>query len=978
MFIRAIHLSNFKSFRSEQTVEFGNKNIIVGKNGSGKSNFLQAIASIFLLDKDTKTQYNDNEETTSIRIDIDNSERRFPFGSRFSLSATYRDNRAEYCVNERVVLREELRGLLENAGFSKENIVMQGKISTVSEMSSADRYGFIGRIAGAARYEESKEQALRYLGEGNEEKIVGMLERIDLQTRKTEEFRRKMDEYERLKSKKTELEYELAKWEVKLLNDEIDAIVVADQAGGVEVDDGIIDFEIRECRESICKMRTEADEIQEYLKKHDRSLVEQLESRLRSGGGKEGNSGGGEKENGSNVSHAGGPVNMYSGRVEELHKKKETQMQRYNRLLLDETDAFIQLKARKYFDAMANIPEDLKVLESQYEQKRREIESYKNGNLAKEDTAGLVSERKQLWIKEKMLKNELAGLKDTEKGLSSKILYLGKQSINIYDSIRNESGVFGTVYSLLTVPDEVMDAFEAVTRNSLFWIVVEDDSVATRFVGKIEGRATFVALNIIDGRLNPSASKIVDDDRLIRLSESVRCDRKYKSVVELVCKDFYICTDIKTAIQMSEQYNLNVVTLEGDIVNRKGPITGGYEQTQSVLRELKQCQVKMAKTERRLGVLGGQIGEMDERIRLSSCAGDQGDGRILENLRAVERYLEWKIAACKNKVRGIHIKDADVLENEYKYISEAIPELKLELEVIDNDLLKYSSKKERIDLLIDKIAGYDRLNDQIACLRDREKSLVDQSYARNGSDRGDMHTEAQRQKKHILIGKRTNLTKKMGISDFKNIDLKQSRDVLVEDLKAVNGQMKKYYGFDKKELCVDPRADLKDQLEGLRSSKTRILEFVDALDKKKEETLQLTFSMVSTNYSYYYRLVTGLSSELVLGGGTVDISVGGSVVDVSSLSGGQKTVVALCLIFAIQKNDPSPFYVFDEMDANLDGNCRLRVYDLIRQENAQYFITSFKEECLACGDRFFGVAVDNKASFVGEIDAALAAETIKH
>lgn len=96
----------------------------------------------------------------------------------------------------------------------------------------------------------------------------------------------------------------------------------------------------------------------------------------------------------------------------------------------------------------------------------------------------------------------------------------------------------------------------------------------------------------------------------------------------------------------------------------------------------------------------------------------------------------------------------------------------------------------------------------------------------------------------------------------------------------------------------------------------------------------------------------------------------------SHLSGGQKTLVAIAMIFAIQKCDPAPFYLFDEIDAALDPEHRrsvagnLKVFntfnklfsDMIHElsENAQFVTTTFRPELLEHAEKFYGVRFRNK------------------
>lgn len=106
--------------------------------------------------------------------------------------------------------------------------------------------------------------------------------------------------------------------------------------------------------------------------------------------------------------------------------------------------------------------------------------------------------------------------------------------------------------------------------------------------------------------------------------------------------------------------------------------------------------------------------------------------------------------------------------------------------------------------------------------------------------------------------------------------------------------------------------------------------------------------------------------------------------DMNQLSGGQKSLVALALIFSIQKCDPAPFYLFDEIDQviitfncltvlynlaffkALDAQHRKGVADMIHEhsKNAQFITTTFRPELLEHSDKYYGVKFRNKVSHV--------------
>lgn len=990
MFIRALHLSNYKSFKTEQTVEFGKLNLIIGKNGSGKSNLLGAIACPFLMEGVPRVQYDDNEEVATVRMDIDNHEQRFPLGRYFSLSAVFKGGAVEYFINDRSVNKDELRGMLENAGFNNENIVRQGQVNKIAEMTPSERYRFIATIAGIARYEESREQALKYLNEENEDRITSLLDKLEVKMRANEEYRRKSREADELRERKAEVEFDLAVQEIRELNEQIDSMMAAAGAhaqnghdkNGLETNEGLIELELKECRDSICKSREEIDEIDSYLRKVDPEIVAKIHKALAEHKQHDKQQPDSHAENGTKVEEDGvrqqriiDKLNIYHTKVAELQKRKKELTRAAETLREDERTKYTEIQARKFWDTRRDKQDDPADLHTRLSGIRRELGEYSAGRTRQhpKSLADLIADRKRLWITEKALREEHKLLTETESSLTNKMLYLGKQGINIYEDIKNEPGVCGTVFSLLTVPDDLLDAFDAVTRNSLFWVVVESDEVAARLLSsaaRLPGRVTFLALNIVARR--EQKHDVTDaDDKLIRLCKAVKCGEQFRCITELICKDFYVCSDLASAVQLASKYSINTVTLDGDVVSRSGSITGGYEQPNSVLKELRHCRAKIRSVLRKTAATAQQLDGLNDSINRAELE-EVEDGRGLENLRAMELFLTWRISG-----QPAHLPSLENVEMAHKLGQERLATLRQQAIETGTQLDRYLSKKERLDSLIQKVLHREALSTGVDGLRTREQTLIDQLYS--GKDKTIILNSASI-KQTVLIDKRANILKKFGLTDVNGLTPSTGlgRDALLAELKRLTGELKKYYGFDRRNGAADPQSDWRGQFENIRACKARVIEFIERLDQEKENTLLLTFSMISSNYSFFHRLLSGADSELRLGDQTVDVLVDGQQVKMTSLSGGQKCAAALSLIFAVQKNDPSPFYLFDEVDANLDPEARGRLYAYLKSESAQCFVISFKEEALSWAERFYGVAVDDKASFVGEIDRALAEEAIRY
>ncbi|XP_076915809.1 structural maintenance of chromosomes protein 3-like [Bidens hawaiensis] len=100
------------------------------------------------------------------------------------------------------------------------------------------------------------------------------------------------------------------------------------------------------------------------------------------------------------------------------------------------------------------------------------------------------------------------------------------------------------------------------------------------------------------------------------------------------------------------------------------------------------------------------------------------------------------------------------------------------------------------------------------------------------------------------------------------------------------------------------------------------------------------------------------------------------------LSGVQKSMVALALIFAIQRHDPAPFFLFDEIDAALDPQYRAAVGNIIRRfadmQSKQVIATTFQPELVKVADKIYGVTHKNRVSHVNVITMDEALDFIEH
>lgn len=340
-----------------------------------------------------------------------------------------------------------------------------------------------------------------------------------------------------------------------------------------------------------------------------------------------------------------------------------------------------------------------------------------------------------------------------------------------------------------------------------------------------------------------------------------------------------------------------------------------------------------------------------------------------------------------------------------------------ELENINKRVKDTTARSEEIDTLIDKteIEIKDRQKSM-----DRWKNMEKDHMDAINHDTKELEKMTNRQ--GMLLKKKEECMKKIrelgslpqeAFEKYQTLSLKQ----LFRKLEQCNQELKKYSHVNKKALdqfvnFSEQKEKLMKRQEELDRGHKSIMELMNVLELRKYEAIQLTFKQVSKNFSeVFQKLVPGGKASLVMKKGDVEgnqsqdegegsasqssvpsvdqfTGVGirvsftgkqGEMREMQQLSGGQKSLVALALIFAIQKCDPAPFYLFDEIDQALDAQHRKAVSDMISElsAHAQFITTTFRPELLESADKFYGVKFRNKVSHIDVITAEQAKDFVE-
>jgi chromosome segregation protein len=174
------------------------------------------------------------------------------------------------------------------------------------------------------------------------------------------------------------------------------------------------------------------------------------------------------------------------------------------------------------------------------------------------------------------------------------------------------------------------------------------------------------------------------------------------------------------------------------------------------------------------------------------------------------------------------------------------------------------------------------------------------------------------------------------------------------------------------EQCQERRKAMNLQVEDLRSSRHELIQIIAQLDKESRKCFQETFEIVRVNFKKNFDLLFNggeadlqlVNAEDILEAGVEIIAKppGKQMRSISLLSGGEKCLTAMALLFAIFEVKPAPFCILDEIDAPLDDSNVERFLKVVNQfsDRCQFIIITHNKRTMAICDVLIGVTMEEK------------------
>ena len=235
MFIKQVIIEGFKSYKDQIAVDpFSEKiNVVVGANGSGKSNFFHAIRFVLNVLNDSSGALRQEERqrllhegaghavmSAYVELVFDNSDGRLPVDKdEVRLRRSIGLKKDEYYLDKKHMTKTEVMHLLETAGFSRSNpyyVVQQGRIMEMAHMSDAKRLDLLKDIGGTKVYEERRKDSLDVLREceGKRTSIQDLIEQLESRLSSLDEERDELAAYQVADRDRRAIEYTILDREI--------------------------------------------------------------------------------------------------------------------------------------------------------------------------------------------------------------------------------------------------------------------------------------------------------------------------------------------------------------------------------------------------------------------------------------------------------------------------------------------------------------------------------------------------------------------------------------------------------------------------------------------------------------------------------------------------------------------------------------------------------------------------------------------
>ena len=963
MYLKEIKASGFKSFADTIDIELTNGiSGIVGPNGSGKSNVVDAVR--WVLGEQSVKQLRGEGSMSDVIFTGSKSRRAASFASvtlvfdnsdkylnieydEVQIKRTiYKTGENEYFINNTKTRLKDILELFMDTGASKEsfNIISQGDVANILSGKAEDRRVIFEEASGVLKYKKRKDEALRKLSKTHDnmarvDDIISELntnmEPLKKQSEDAKIYLEKKEKLENVEIALTVNDIEKYNYEYKYSKEKVSELILS--ITKMLSENSSEQAKIETIKNNISKLNSEL-----YLKQQELVKVSANAEKLS-----------GEKAMISERSkYNSEDVKLHDNIISLKEKilKIESQISALNKEIESEksNNKIIGEKLNNIEIRLSEIEKNKENLNSKLNQKLREITAQKH--------------------RREVLMNSLEN--------NSSLPYSVKNVLNN----PKLTGIHGVLGKLLEFEEKYSEALEVSLMSSVSHIVCDNEEDAKEAVRYLKnnnlGRATFLPISVIKPRSIDSESyeTIKSMNGFVDIASNlVKYDTKYRNIVLSLLGTIVVVDNIDNANLISKKLKnrYKVVTMTGEVVNIGGSITGGSLKKSSILSE----RYELENVIKDIDVLDSEIKEIENKIN-----------EVDDNYTNLE--LE------KNSIIISVNSNSEILKNKYNVLDDLTNEkstLMAELsnnqnivnnvitneeEKILNEYYKEIEKRDELNIEINQIHKKIELENED--LINNESSLKNNNQEYNKAQEELKSHEIKVNRLDVKIDNLLNiLTNDYSISYEKakekyilEIDSDEARSIVstlkreIKSLGDVNvGAIEEY------DRVKERYEFLNKQKEDLTNAENVLLEIITEMDDIMKDKFSSTFNKIKEAFNETFRkLFNGGKAELKLtdpsniletGIDIIALPPGKKLQHISLLSGGEKTLTAIALLFSILKVRPVPFCILDEVEAALD-EVNVDNFGKYLKEfkgDTQFIIITHKKKTMEYADVLYGITM---------------------
>ena len=939
-------MHGFKSFARRTELNFDQGiSVVLGPNGSGKSNVTDALCFVLgrLSIKSMRaakarnllfmgSKYIKPAREAVVEIVFDNKDRTFSIDlDEISLKRIVRYNgQGVYKINNETKTRLEVIEMLAQAGIDPYgfNLILQGQIQSIVKMPSDDRRKIVEEVAGISIYESRKEKSLREL-----EKTEEKLKEISAILRERSAFLKNLD-----RERSQALKFK----ELELMVKRCKASILTKKSGDKSKEIGLIN-------ESIAEKSKQKDKIKLSIESVQKELEKQTEQ----------------------ISQIGKHIQQATGLEQETVRTHVA-----------------NLKAEL---------EGLKVRRENYENKKNELA--RRMHEVEKSIPALQIEIKELKTESPLIAQKAEELKRKKEELSvleeerKRVLTLKTELTALHERIRDKER---QLHRTTIASETLLKQLEDYARTLIY--ATEADCAQAALANR-----QFLAAR--KKLLEQASKEELFHEKQISVSEAekIRAEKIKRDVASLdtcpLCQSTITQTHISHVTHDSEE---KIKHADGEMLQSKTKLQELRHQKQSLTTEIKGAEDRLSAADIELirhksmkekkehlkkaveeeKVIREEIVQLDQRRKTLeektvdvSKIEEKYEGIMLEIEEISSRtkgdmdttllYKERELEGMQNIIKR-STKDLEDVEHQIEDIEINLKEKRQLLESKEQQERELHARFKKLFEERENLQkSVQNQNIELSEMQNEVRAVEDQiNYLKIGEAKLDAEREAVQMELTEFIG----VELIHGSIQFLEERLKKSQES-VQQIGSINMRALEVYEEVKKEYDF-----VEEKVKTLEREKQQIMGIIMEIDQKKKKSFMKTFRAMNALFSSNFSKLSSKGvaflelenqEDIFAGGVNIIVKLAkGKYFDVTSLSGGEQTLVALSLLFAIQEYKPYHFYVFDEIDAALDKRNSERLAGLLNQymKAGQYIVVTHNDAIIMNANILYGVSMHDGVS----------------